>query len=399
MQSHVSVKFRLPAIALAASIFVASTSTSALAADANPPDHIFYIMMENHATNQIVGNQADAPFINELAHRFSVATNYHGVTHPSLPNYLSAISGDFQGIWDDCKAGATVTCAPEEFVPGAGDATDPASSVYTSTTSPLFGKVPPQLTPAQVASSTATPHWFAGPTIVDQLESKGMTWKAYMQALPFVAADVEFWPSTSATTYKLYAQKHNPFMYFSNIRDNAARMANIVPLPQLEYDLATNNVPNFVWISPDQCHDMHGVSNGVPIGYPACGYPASGLDHGAIRLGDDFLRHTVTGIMNSRAWTKSSIIVIAWDEDDYNGYPSGCCFSPTGTQGSFGNVLGGSVTPTIVIRSDEPAHRQSAHPYNHYSLLGTIQRIWNLPCLANTCSIADADLMFDLFGN
>jgi hypothetical protein len=59
-------------------------------------------MMENHATNQIIGNSADAPFINQLSHRYSVATNDHGVTHPSLPNYLAAISGDFQGIWDDC---------------------------------------------------------------------------------------------------------------------------------------------------------------------------------------------------------------------------------------------------------------------------------------------------------
>jgi hypothetical protein len=44
------------------------------------------------------------------------------VTHPSSSHYLAAISGDFQGAWDDCRAGATVTCPPEEFVPGAGDA-------------------------------------------------------------------------------------------------------------------------------------------------------------------------------------------------------------------------------------------------------------------------------------
>jgi hypothetical protein len=53
-------------------------------------------MMENHATNQIIGNKAHAPFINQLARRYSLATNYHGVTHPSLPNYLAAISGTFR---------------------------------------------------------------------------------------------------------------------------------------------------------------------------------------------------------------------------------------------------------------------------------------------------------------
>jgi len=377
----------------------AALAIPALAANNDQPDHIFFIMMENHATNQIIGNTADAPFTNQLAQRYSLATNYHGVTHPSLPNYLSAISGDFQGIWDDCKAGPTVTCAPEEFVPGAGDATDPTSSVYTSPSSPLYGKKPPQLTPAQIASSTSTPHWFAGQTIVDELEAKNMTWKAYMQSLPFTGADVEYWPMVGGTTYKLYAQKHNPFMYFSNIRNNASRVGNIVTLPQLDYDLATNKTPNFVWISPDQCNDMHGVSNGGPVGYPQCSYPSSGLDHGAIQLGDAFLQATVTKIMNSPAWSKNSIIVIAWDEDDYNSYPSGCCGSPTGTPGSFGNVLGGAITPAIVIRPGEPAHRQSSHPYNHYSMLGTIQRLWNLPCLANTCKFGDADLMLDLFGS
>src|SRR5262245_52139856 len=86
-------------------------------------DHIFYIMMENHGTDEIIGNTADAPYINELADHYGLATNYYGVTHPSLPNYLAAISGDFQGIWDDCKAGPTITCAPEEFVTNSGDPT------------------------------------------------------------------------------------------------------------------------------------------------------------------------------------------------------------------------------------------------------------------------------------
>jgi hypothetical protein len=383
-------------VVMATWLFLAGSATL-MAADG--PDHVFFIMMENHATYQIIGNNADAPFINKLAQRYSVAMNYHGVTHPSLPNYLAAISGDFQGIWDDCKAGATVTCAPEEFVIGAGDATDPTFSVYTDPKSPLYGAKPPQLTQAQVSSATNQAHMFNGPTIVDQLEDKHMTWKAYMQSIPFAGADVEYWPTLGSTTYKLYAEKHNPFMYFSDIRSSASRMANIVPLPQLDYDLANNTVPNFVWISPDQCNDMHGVSNGSPLGYPQCTSPASGLDHGAIQLGDAFLQQTVTKIMSSPAWTKNSIMVIAWDEDDYNDYPSGCCSSPTGTQGTFGNVLGGALAPAIIIQDASPAHRQSNHAYNHYSVLATIQHLWNLPCLANTCKIGNADLMLDLFND
>ena len=85
-----------------------------------PPQHIFFIMMENHEFSQIIGNTADAPFINRLTRHAGVAANYYGVTHPSLPNYLAAVSGSFQGIWDDCQAGAAITCPPEEFVPNSG---------------------------------------------------------------------------------------------------------------------------------------------------------------------------------------------------------------------------------------------------------------------------------------
>jgi len=116
---------------------------------------------------------ADAPFTNQLARRYSVATSYHGVTHPSLPNYLAAISGDFQGVWNDCKAGPTstvLTCDPTaplselSFVLGAGDATDPGFSLCTNPNSPLYKVVPPQLTAAQIVSAENTPHWFTGKT-------------------------------------------------------------------------------------------------------------------------------------------------------------------------------------------------------------------------------------------
>ena len=55
---------------LAASIFTAAGAAPAFGAE---PDHIFFIMMENHATNEIIGNTADAPFINQLAKRYSVS--------------------------------------------------------------------------------------------------------------------------------------------------------------------------------------------------------------------------------------------------------------------------------------------------------------------------------------
>jgi hypothetical protein len=340
--------------------------------------HIFYVMMENHGYAEIIGNTADAPTINQLANQYGLATSYYGVTHPSLPNYLAAVSGDFQGIWDDCAAGQSVTCAPEEFVPSSGDGT--ASEL---------------LTDAQVASATATPHWFSGQTLVDQLETAGMTWKAYMQGIPGVGATDEYAPVDSVDAgdggvelipRMLYAQKHDPFMYFSAIRGSATRLQQIVPFTQLATDLAAaSTTPSFSWISPDQCHDMHGLStdNATAVGIADCALPSAGLDHSIIALGDAFVKTTVQTLMAAPAWSEGSAIVIVWDEDDYTGW-AGCCGSPTNGDGG---QLGGALVPAIVITSLSVAHQTVTDPLNHYSMLATIESLWGLPCLANACSV------------
>jgi len=346
-------------------------------------EHIFYIMMENHATDQIFGNTADAPYINELASQYAISSNYFGVTHPSLPNYLAAISGDFQHIWDDCKAGPTVTCPPEEFGPNSG---------YTN------GQE--LLTRAQIIQASNTAHWFNDTTLVDQLELHGLSWRAYMQSMPYAGYTGEYYPFRTVNgvkvPVKLYAQKHNPYMYFPAIRNNPARLNKVVPFTGFEANLKSGNVPNFVWISPDQCHDMHGVSpsDAAYVGIPGCGYPASGLDHGAIQLGDAFLKSTVSEIMASKTWTEKSAIVIAWDEDDYSGH-AGCCHSPTGVNGA---VLGGSNAPLLVITSKHPQHfNDTTTPYNHYTLLATIQGLWGLGCLESSCNFSKSQLMYKFF--
>ncbi|HLX57758.1 MAG TPA: alkaline phosphatase family protein [Ktedonobacteraceae bacterium] len=358
---------------------VTSVGATSLDRDNGKLEHIFYIMMENHATDEIFGNTADAPYTNWLASQYAISTDYFGVTHPSSPNYLAAISGDFQHIWDDCAAGPTVMCAPTEFSPTSG---------YTN------GQE--LLTPAEIARATSTPHWFNDRTIVDQLEAHGLSWKAYMQSMPYAGFTGAAYPIINGSPVQLYVQKHNPFEYFTGIRNNPARMQDIVPFNQLDQDLDTGNVPNFVWISPDTCHDMHGISpSSAPlIGNPACAYPASGLDHSIIQLGDTFLKSTVSEIMESRAWSQRSAIVIVWDENDFSGF-TGCCHSPTGVNGV---TLGGANAPAIVITSKDRDHfTDSTTPYNHYSLLATIEHLWGLGCLENSCGFSNSELMTRFF--
>ncbi|MDQ4503405.1 alkaline phosphatase family protein [Sinomonas sp. ASV322] len=392
MRSVLNRRAMSAVVALAAAAALTGT-VAVTAADAAPqnaqsgPDHVFVIMMENHGYEQVIGNTADAPYISSLAERYNVADNYHGVTHPSMPNYLAAISGDSQGIFDDCKAGATVTCDPEEFTTTSEDT---ALNAF--------------LTPAQFAKAASTPHMFSGRTIVDQLEESGRTWKAYMENLPAAGSQAVYAPVINGTTVKLYAQKHNPFMYFSRINSPGnPRLQNIVPAEgNFSHDLATGNVPSFTWISPNQCHDMHGVSpsGAALIGLPQCGYPDSGLDHGAIQLGDAYVKKTVEEIMNSTTWkTTNSSIVLAWDENDYSG-SSGGPGSPVGfstPNGPGTAVLGGGHAPLIVINSAEGPHKATGQLSDHYTLLSTIQHLWHLGCLANTCSPTTSGTFEELF--
>jgi hypothetical protein len=378
----------LLAFAMAGAALVGAGPASAQAPRAatavrGAPRHIFFIMMENHTFSQIIGNRADAPFINRLAHHSEVATSFYGVTHPSLTNYLSVFSGSFQGIWDDCQAGPTITCPPEEFVPNSGDGT---AGNY--------------LTKRQIARASARPHLFSGRNLVDQLESHGLTWRAYMQRLPKRGSKVVEAPTVQTPSgpvaLPLYVQKHDPFMYFSDIWNNRARLRHVVPFGGFARDLSSGRVPDFVWISPDTCHDMHGMdpTSAALAHEPKCGYPNSGLDHGAIQLGDAFLRKTVGEIMASHTWkTTRSSIVIAWDENDYSGF-KGTWTSP---RGRHDIILGGGRAPALVVNSwtSNPSRDNTAA--NHYNMLATIQHLWGLGCLANTCRIPRSQLLMPLF--
>ena len=349
-----------------------------------PLQHVFLIVMAHHATSEIYGNTADAPFFNQLAGQGTLCANYFGVTHPGLPNYLALLSGDFQGVWDGCPAGANVTCAPTEFVPDAGDITASLA-----------------LTDAEVASATSQAHLFSGMNLVDELEAKGLTWKAYMQSIPGVGDTSASAPVDTvdggAVPRDLYVQAHDPFMYFADIRSDAARMQNIVPFTELASDLAGASVPSFLWIGPDQCHDMRGLSadnaNAPSVGVPGCATPDAGLDHGVIQLGDAFLSATVAAIQASPAWEENSALVIVWDEDDDTA-TAGCCGSPVGAGGA---VLGGGRAPALIVQSQNPAGAMAMASYNHYAMLATLEEVFGVPCLGNACNVTGSGLMTSFF--
>lgn len=315
---------------VAALCLAGATSASQPRTDLKNYQHVFEIMMENTGYDSLVGNP-NAPWINQAIKTYGVATNYFGVFHPSQPNYIAATAGSRYGVADDNDTTIDV------------------------------------------------------PNIVDQLESHGKTWKAYMQSYSLCNGNA----LAHACGDQLYERKHNPFISYADVQTNPSRVANIVDFSQFATDLANNTVPDYSWISPDQCHDMHGRSTAGDCNF--------GNAQGLIATGDQFLADTVHAIQSSRAWTGNSVIFITWDESDFTGSgPSGfgdtrgCCDATT----PFG---GGHVLTLVISHSDHQA-RTSDVAYNHYSILRTIEDGWQLGCLANTCDTANVPAMTDLVG-
>lgn len=304
-----------------------------------PFDHVFVIFMENHGTNSIIGDP-NAPYINQLAQQNTLATNYFGVTHPSLPNYIAATSGN---NW------------------------------YSNSDDPT-----------QVFNHT---------NIVDELEAAHKTWKGYMESLPSVGF------TGAQSTDGLYQSKHDPFVLYQDVLNNPSRLSHVVPLDQLSQDLASNRVPNFAWITPNVCDDMHG-------GAANCPYSNDAL---LKQDGNAFVSHWVTAITHSKAWTGNSVIFLVWDENDYTGNAAydgwlnadGCCDSPVLPAGTSlypaGGVYGGGEVPMIVIGTHVKHHFTTGVAYNHYSMLKTIEQAWHMPYMGMTADGAQVHAMSDVF--
>jgi phosphatidylinositol-3-phosphatase len=326
------------AAALAVVVVACAVSTPRAAQAAiRPLDRVFVLMMENQGFDDVIGhldanNVPDTPYITNLAHTYGLSLLQFGTTHPSLPNYVSLIAGQYYGIQDD-----NPSCYAQPAPPPPCD---------------------------QISS----------PNLIDELEAKNISWESFNQTMPSAGYLGVQYPVTGAA---LYAQKHNPFVYFQDIATNPARLAKIVPLPDMTTlaNALSNPVtaPRFVFVVPDQCHDMHGQT------------PCSNYDK-LLRAGDNYVESVVHTITRSPAYTSNSALIVTWDENDYTTY-QGCCDS---------NYIGGGHIATIVITPQTVKAIQSPHAYNEYSILATIERAFGLGLLGNTVDINRVTPMSDL---
>jgi phosphatidylinositol-3-phosphatase len=244
-----------------------------------PPAHVAVILMENEEFADIIGSP-DAPYINSLARAYALERSMYAITHPSLPNYLALTGGSTFGIDSDCT-----DC---------------------------------------VVHATS---------IVDQLDSARLSWKAYMQDLPH--------PCFTGAGAGDYAKKHDPFAYYTRIVHDPARCARIVPLSQLAVDERTRSLPRYIWITPNLCNDMHDCD---------------------VQTGDRFLAKLVPPLLSTLG--PRGLLFITWDEGSSN---DGCCRL----------AFGGHV---VTIAAGGLARRRTrlGVPADHYSLLQTVDDLFGL---------------------
>jgi hypothetical protein len=325
--------------------------------------HVFYIMMENQAYDEIMSPKVtDAPYIQGLAKEYGLATNYYGVTHDSEPNYVAAVGGSYFAV--------TNTSSPLN----TDDSSDNAYYCSPTNTAPE-------------CAGTTGDHQIDAPSLFSQLEGAGLSWKDYQQSMPSVGYQRLNNPP-AIPGQKLYAAKHNPLLNFLayygpaprsvNFTPTAAQQAELnksVPLDDanvgLWHDLQMGTTPNFSFIVPDQCHDMHGTA---------------GCSPDLIQEGNDYVKTLVTAIQSSSVWQNgNTAIVITWDENDYSNLD--CNTSVT-------VASNGCQVPTIVVTNHGPRGVIADYPANHYSLLLSIEQAFGLGCLQNSCVVRPLNKLF-----
>jgi len=244
-------------------------------------DRIFIIMFENQAYEDVIN---DSNFL-KFANAGLSFQNYYAITHPSQPNYIAQVAGSTLVVNSD--------------------------GVYN----------------------------LQGLSVVDLLEQRGVTWTAYIESYPGNCF-------TGATTSDgLYARKHNPFISFVNIQRNASRCANIVNANRLDSDLASGNLAQYMYYTPNMQNDGHNTG---------------------ISFAGNYLNTLFSPRLSK--FPARTLLLITWDEDNHQ----------------HGNHI-----YTVALGSTITAGTKSNTRLTHYSLLRTVEDNWGLGNLGRNDTTAN----------
>jgi phosphatidylinositol-3-phosphatase len=325
----------------------ASTASTTTTVPTGPRSigHVFVINLENEDYATSFGKASPAHYLNgTLLPKGKLLTQYHGIGHASLDNYIAEISGQ---------------------APNPETQADCVKYIEFTSSSPgnATGKYQQALGKGCVYPKSVK-------TVADQLTAAGKTWRGYMDDMgtpcrhPAIGAnDTTIVPKPG----DMYATRHNPFVYFHSILDTAACKTNVVDYTALATDLqSADTTPNLAFITPNVCHDGHDA-------------PCVDGKPGGLVSADLWLTTEVPKILASPAYKADGMLIITFDEAEITD-GSACCHTPpdpnSATPGLSGP--GGGRIGTLVISSRVQAGTTDATPYNHYALLCSIEDVFGL---------------------
>ncbi|HET7621064.1 MAG TPA: alkaline phosphatase family protein [Gemmatimonadaceae bacterium] len=318
-----------------------------------PIKHVFIIVLENKLYDKTFGPNTEAPYLaDSMAKAGAMLTQYYGIGHYSLDNYIAMISGQAPNPATQADCGKFVE--------------------FAETGMAEYGQVIGKgcVYPAHVK------------TIANQLEEHGLGWHGYMEDMGndptresatcgharIGEGDMTEGAQKASPGHPLdqYAAKHDPFVYFHSIIDSPTCDHNVVPLTRLKADLASaSSTPNYVFIAPNLCNDGHDSK---------C---VSGKT-GGLTAANDFLREWVPVITSSPAF-RDGLLIVTFDEAAGSD-PSACCNEQPGPNTKAPGIQGpggGRIGAVLISPFIKPG-TVSNEPYNHYSMLRSVEDIFGL---------------------
>lgn len=229
-------------------------------------EKVFIIVLENTDYPQAMAQS----YLKNLAGKGANLTNFFAITHPSYPNYLALTAGSTFGITDDGQTDLDKT------------------------------------------------------NIVDLLETKGISWKVYVEQYPDN-------PCYKGIISNGYVRKHTPMLSFVDVQNSPARCAKIVPSKQLAQDVAANNLPQYSLYIPDLDNDGHDTG---------------------VAYASKWLQGFLTPLQDNKNFSAGTAVVVTFDEG-----------------------LNGSTNQIYTIFVGEPVKPGTSNNtrYTHYDLLRTIE--------------------------
>ena len=360
--------FAAATIVVLAALSQLTVAHAALGSEGVPGyQHVGVLVLENESESATWGPSSVARYLNSLVPSGAFAANYYADGHVSLDNYITMTSGQpgNPDTYSDCLPSNLFLCQ---------------QSVNDN---PAFG---------------------SGVNIFDQVRGAGLSWKEYADSMPTPCFHQDESPTATApdpyqgngggdATYKgNYADRHNPYTYYTDIVNDPGCAQHDVPFTDLSGDIAANKVPGYFFITPDTCHDGHDSPCAAGTPQQPCsagGAPSADSVAGGLTSADCWLHANLPALLAYLS-AHDGLLLITSDEGAVPNDTSGCCTGGPGGSPGFGGKVG-----LLALGAGVRAGYTSTTSYDHVSLLRTTEDALGISTHLNNASSATA--MSDLF--